>query len=225
MGFDRVHDGRTPPRTLIVAWFFVALTAVGLAATLIGEVRDLPLRLVAKPIASAGFLGLAVSLDATESSYGWWILIGLLFGFIGDMALLGSARSWFLAGLVAFLIGHLGYVIAFLVAGLSTGPTAAAAGAAIVAAIVIFRWLRPHLPSEMIGPVAAYVVIISAMVATAVGATAAGATGLILIGAVAFYLSDLAVARNRFVAPGSVNRIWGLPLYYLGQVLLAWSVA
>jgi hypothetical protein len=31
----------------------------------------------------------------------------------------------------------------------------------------------------------------------------------------------MAVARNRFVAPGVVNRMWGLPLYYLAQVLLA----
>jgi uncharacterized membrane protein YhhN len=77
----------------------------------------------------------------------------------------------------------------------------------------------------MTGPVTAYVVIISAMVAAAIGATAAGATGLILIGAIAFYVSDLAVARNRFVAPGAINRYWGLPLYYLGQLLLAWSVA
>ena len=207
-----------------MAWWFVALTATGLAATLVGEHLALPLRLVAKPIASAGFLGLAVTLGATDSPYGWWILLGLAFGFIGDVAFLGTARNWFLTGLVAFLIGHLLYVVAFLVSGVSSGPTVAAAGAAGVAAIVVFRWLRPHLPSEMNGPVVAYVVIISAMVATAVGATAAGATRLILVGAVTFYLSDLAVARHRFVAPGPANRMWGLPLYYLGQILLAWSV-
>jgi uncharacterized membrane protein YhhN len=146
-------------------------------------------------------------------------------GWIGDVALMGSARSWFLTGLVAFLVGHLLYVVAFLVAGLSMSPTVFAAGAALVAAWVVFRWLRPSLPSEMVNPVVAYVVIISAMVATAVGATAAGATPLILLGALAFYISDLAVARDRFVAPGFANRIWGLPLYYLGQMLLAWSVA
>jgi uncharacterized membrane protein YhhN len=46
----------------------------------------------------------------------------------------------------------------------------------------------------------------------------------ILIGALAFFLSDLSVARNRFVAPGFVNRLWGLPLYYAAQLLLASSI-
>jgi hypothetical protein len=40
-------------------------------------------------------------------------------------------------------------------------------------------------------------------------------------GALLFYLSDLAVARDRFVRPGLANRLVGLPLYYAGQVLLA----
>jgi uncharacterized membrane protein YhhN len=208
-----------------VTWFFTAMTVAGLAATLFGEHRDLPLRRIAKPIASAGFLGLALTLGATDSRYGWWILIGLVFGFIGDVALLGTVRSWFLTGLVAFLIGHVLFVIAFFVGGVAAGPLVAGALATAAAALFVVRWLRPHLAPDMRGPVIAYVVIISAMVAAAIGATAAGNTPLILIGATAFYLSDLAVARNRFVAPGAVNRFWGLPLYYLGQVLLAWSVA
>jgi len=40
-------------------------------------------------------------------------------------------------------------------------------------------------------------------------------------GAVLFWLSDLAVARDRFVRPGFVNPLVGLPLYYAAQLLLA----
>ncbi len=206
-------------------WIFVAITALGLAGTLIGEQRGRPLRFFAKPIASTGFIGLALTLGATETRYGWWILIALVFGWIGDVALMGTTRTWFLTGLTAFLIGHLAYVIAFWVAGLALVPTTLAAAGTAVIAWLIFRWLRPHLPPEMVGPVATYVLIISAMVATAVGATSAGAPGLVVVGAIAFFVSDLAVARDRFVAPGFGNRVWGLPLYYLGQILLAWSVA
>jgi len=31
------------------------------------------------------------------------------------------------------------------------------------------------------------------------------------------------VARDRFVAQGFINRAWGLPMYYGGQLLLAYS--
>ena len=47
--------------------------------------------------------------------------------------------------------------------------------------------------------------------------TAAAGAGL-------FYLSDLAVARHRFVRPAFVNRALGLPAYYVGQLLLAFTI-
>jgi hypothetical protein len=45
----------------------------------------------------------------------------------------------------------------------------------------------------------------------------------VMTAAVAFYISDVSVARDRFVAPGFGNRIWGLPLYYAAQLLFALS--
>ena len=65
---------------------------------------------------------------------------------------------------------------------------------------------------------------IGMIVATGLGTGAATGHWLIPAGALAFALSDIAVARERFVAPGPINKVWGLPLYYLGQVLLALSV-
>ncbi len=44
------------------------------------------------------------------------------------------------------------------------------------------------------------------------------------IGALGFAASDLAVAREQFVRPGSINKLWGLPVYYLSQLALAWTV-
>jgi uncharacterized membrane protein YhhN len=73
----------------------------------------------------------------------------------------------------------------------------------------------------MTGPVIAYLMVITVRVVTAVAAFGAGATTLILLGAILCYASDIAVARNQFVAPGVVSRMWGLPLYYLAQVLPA----
>jgi uncharacterized membrane protein YhhN len=78
-------------------------------------------------------------------------------------------------------------------------------------------------------PVAAYILVISAMVG---GALAVGCAEevprsgqvYVLIGAIAFYLSDLCVARDQFVSEVFVNRLIGLPLYYFAQFLLALSI-
>lgn len=47
---------------------------------------------------------------------------------------------------------------------------------------------------------------------------------MVLIGAVLFYISDIFVARNRFIKKEYLNRLCGLPLYYCGQFLLAFSI-
>ena len=43
------------------------------------------------------------------------------------------------------------------------------------------------------------------------------------LGAALFIVSDVAVARQTFVQAAFANRLWGLPLYYGGQLLLAWA--
>ena len=43
-------------------------------------------------------------------------------------------------------------------------------------------------------------------------------------GAVAFYFSDVFVARDRFVKKEFINRLVGLPMYYVGQFLIAFSL-
>ena len=43
-------------------------------------------------------------------------------------------------------------------------------------------------------------------------------------GALLFYISDIFVARQRFLKAEFVNRLIGLPLYYGGQFMLAFSI-
>ncbi|MGD2059597.1 MAG: lysoplasmalogenase, partial [Acidimicrobiia bacterium] len=162
---------------------------------------------------------------ARESAYGRWVLVGLALSFLGDVFLMLRGRSWFQAGLASFLSAHLAYIAAFLVAGIAITWALFAAGASLVVAWFVLRWLLPHVDREMRGPVLAYVAVISIMVSLAVGTLGAGQTWLVAAGAGVFYTSDLFVARDRFVTPGFLNSAVGLPLYYVGQVLLALSVA
>ena len=204
-------------------WVFTTMTIVFLGVLLVGERSNETLRNIAKPVASAGFIGVAVAAGAIDTHYGTWILIGLVLGAAGDIFLLGVSRWSFLAGLVSFLLGHIAYVVAFADLGLNTSVTWIAAIAVAVVAMFVFRWLQPHISPELTWPVVAYVVVISAMLVTAFGAAGAGARFIIPVAASAFFVSDLFVARDRFVHPGLANRLWGLPLYYGAQLLIAWS--
>lgn len=207
-----------------IAWG-VALTFVGLAVTLGGErAQRRRLVFVAKPAASVGFLVVAVGSRAWDSSYGRWILAGLVLSLLGDVFLMFRGPALFQSGLMSFLLAHVAYSGAFLVAGVSAGWALAAAVGALVAAWPVTRWLLPHVDDDMRTPVLAYVVVISVMVSLALGTLGAGRTALIAAGAGLFYVSDLFVARDRFVTPGFLNTLIGLPLYYLAQVLLALSV-
>ena len=201
--------------TLLLA----AALVIAVAGLVWAEAREHPARGVWKIAASATFLLIAVE---GYESFTWspWIMGGLALSAIGDVALIGRTRSLFLLGLSAFLLAHLAYVGGFLVAG----PDWAASGMAAVVLAILFvivaRWLLPRT-GDLRGPVVAYMLVISAMVALAAGVAIEGAPAATFPAAALFYVSDLAVARDRFVTPGVDNRVWGLPVYYPAQFLLA----
>jgi len=204
---------------------WILFTAAVLAGLLVAERRGSPWGIyVCKPLASLGFLGAAVAAGAFGSLYGRTVLAALVLSWIGDVLLMSARPAVFLAGLGSFLLAHVAFGGAFLLRGEAWLWAAGALAVLILPAGIVSRWLRPHLPPEMRVPVHAYIAVITVMLALAVGTVAAGSPTLILIGALAFYLSDLSVANDRFVRPGFLNRLWGLPLYYAAQLCLAASV-
>ena len=200
--------------------FTIAFTAVCAAALVWAEVHGSPMSRLFRMAASTGFVAIALSVGGFSNTYGRIVLVALAFSWAGDLLLTFASRPAFLGGLGSFLLGHVAYSVAFGVLGIDAAIAAAAAIGMTIVGIMIWRWLGPYV-GDMTGPVVAYVVVITVMVVMALAAFGEGATVLIPIGAVSFYASDIAVARNRFVAPGRVNRMWGLPLYYVAQVLLA----
>jgi uncharacterized membrane protein YhhN len=202
---------------------FVLLTAAALTGLLVAESRGFrPGIWVAKPLASTGFVAAALASGAATSTYGLWVLAALLLSMAGDVLLIPRGRpEIFRAGALSFLLGHLVFVGAFGVRGLEPGVCLVAAVLVSIPVLLTVRWLRPHLGDDMRATAYAYIVVISTMVVAAAGTT----EPVILLGALLFYVSDLAVARERFVAPSSWNRAWGLPLYYAAQLVLASTVA
>jgi uncharacterized membrane protein YhhN len=203
--------------------------ALLLAALLFCEYRKLrTAALLSKTLLSLLFVTAAALQPSSASPYQTTMLAGFALCLGGDVLLAIPGERTFLAGLVSFLLGHICYLVAFF--GLGTPGLLAICGLVVVVAIAvaIFRWLAPHL-GDMSKPVVAYMLVISVMVFGALsvmGDSSLPATGrvFILVGAIAFFVSDIFVAKDRFVDGKYSNRLIGLPLYYIAQFLLAFSI-
>ena len=154
-------------------------------------------------------------------------LSALVLSLIGDALLVPKGhKRVFQFGLVSFLLAHVVYVPAFIVRGVDWRVVGVVGVVMIVPLLLVMRWLRTHVQGGMWPAVAAYVVVISVMFSVAAGAVAFGATSsvgvtpAVLIGALCFWLSDISVARERFVARSFVNRLFGIPLYFYAQLAL-----
>lgn len=203
--------------------------ALLLAGLLWAEAREKPLAALACKSALSSLFVLAAWLSPHPlPSYYHLVLAGLVLGLAGDVCLELPGQGAFRAGLLAFLAGHVLYVLAF--AGLVDwswwlGPHLAPLA---LVALAVFLWLRGRA-GRLLVPVCAYILVISLMLAGAWavwrhgGLPTAGGRA-VLLGALSFYLSDLLVARDRFVTSQFANRLLGLPLYYAGQFTLAFSV-
>jgi len=208
----------------LFAW--AALSAVSLGLLLVAEWRNSYVyRGTFKFFASTGFIGAAVVMGAFDSVYGSILLAGLVLSWMGDMFLVSHRERLFQMGLGSFLMAHIAFGVAFLVLGHDLRVSAIGLAVLAFFGAGILRWLTPALPRGMRLPVAAYLTIITVMVALAMGAFWKGADYTIVIGAVLFYFSDFFVARDRFKSDSFINELFGLPLYYAAQFLFAFSVS
>ncbi len=151
--------------------------------------------------------------------------MALILSWLGDALLLSSSQTLFKAGILAFFAAHLAFGAAFLLVGMAATWLAGAGLLLAVAASIWGRRLRSRVPPPLRLPITSYILIISVMVALGAGAFGASGRPIFLIAPVAFYLSDLTVARQRFVQESFLNSLCGLPLYYGAQVLFALSTA
>jgi uncharacterized membrane protein YhhN len=156
------------------------------------------------------------------------MLYGLVLCLAGDVLLVFREKTWFLLGLISFLVGHVFFGVSFFTVSRISPEAWKAAGIVLAVSLAVFIWLKPHLGSMKL-PVAAYVIVITVMVIGAASVffdTSLSRDGrhMVLAGAILFYFSDIFVALDRFVKKAFVNRLFGLPLYYAGMFSLAFSV-
>lgn len=185
--------------------------------------RELHIKLQSKLLAmtaSTGFVMIAlIGIYLNRSSYSILVLIGLFFCWLGDFW--GSNRYIF--SVIAFLIAHLFFTAGFWIRGIQIKKSLLFLTVFAPVSGIIYKWLYPYLPEEHIVLVLIYIITITVMVISSAAAFHGPGRTFILVGAILFYISDIFVARWKYVSPSHVNAFFCYPLYYIACVSLALS--
>jgi uncharacterized membrane protein YhhN len=190
--------------------------------------------LVAKPAAMLVLLGVLVFVGGFGSLPLLCFALGVLFSLAGDVFLLLSDR-FFIFGLVAFLLAHLAYITGLNIPLPDVSPLWSL-GLALILAITASRILKRIIAGvrakgldRLAAPVAVYGIVITLMLLSALLTLYSlgwntSAAGLVSLGAALFYISDVILALNKFVAPIRNGRLANMIAYHLGQLALVVGV-
>jgi uncharacterized membrane protein YhhN len=185
--------------------------------------------LITKPATMAALVVAAGFAQPRHSGVHGWLVLALLFGLAGGLALAldhgSDHENFFVAGLGSFLIGH----ICFSVAMVRHGTEAIGIGFGIALGVILasvfgFQIVRGAnrqggLPLAI--AIAVYIWALATMLALGVGT----ASLLIAYGALVFAASDLVLGTDRLVAPKEWAPITVMVSYHVAQVLLLIGLA
>jgi uncharacterized membrane protein YhhN len=193
------------------------------------------LEYLSKPITVVFLLGTLIQAGGLRGTPLVCFGLGLLFSLAGDVFLMISyarlSNRWFLAGLSAFFLAHVVYIIA-LNLPFGTPSPVWAIGLGLILAITAGRVLRRILAGvrakglpRLVRPVMVYGMVITIMLLSAFLTIyrpdwKTSASGLVCLGASLFYFSDLLLAWNKFVKPVRNGRLMNMAAYHLGQMAL-----
>lgn len=220
-------SGPSPTAAYAIAGAVAVAAALAIAGALVPALRGL--HYACKPLATLLVAVLVAQAGAAEPRYRRGLLAGLLLSALGDVFLMldpgPHGPDWFVFGLASFLGAHLAYLIAFCSRARLLARWWPFALYALVA-LGVSMVLLPHLPAQLRGPVAVYVLVLAAMAAQAAAVWALARTrsaALAAAGAASFVASDAALALDRFVAPFPGAVVVVLSTYWAAQLLIGLS--
>lgn len=151
------------------------------------------------------------------------LVAALALGALGDFLLSRPGEIWFMAGMGAFALARLLYVVLFLALPSRLRPFPMAALALYGVGMAAVLW---EGAGALRLPVMAYIVVIIAMGLSALSRASGPQFWTLLAGAGLFILSDSLLATNLFLWPeGSTFPgaflVW--PTYWLAQFALMWG--
>lgn len=171
---------------------------------------------------STGFTGIAL-----------WFGVGILLSMAGDIFLM-LPQDKFIAGLVAFLLAHIAYIIGFT----PNMPRITLPSILAIIVVAVIGWqlyvhisagLKAQGKEKLQKPVLAYTIVIAIMQITALLTLfrpewTKNAALTVSLGAALFMLSDAILAWNKFVKPIKNGRTINMAAYHLGQIILMLGV-
>ena len=187
--------------------------------------QDKPLRNKTKPFILLALLGFYLS---TADPVLPTVVLALIFSWLGDVLLIPKGIKWFTAGGIAFMVSHV-----FLILSYAAHVDFAAIPALVIvllllffvaASLIIFKFLRPHLPKGLFYPMLLYLILNGLMNCFAWfrAMTIGGAAGLITaVGALLFFISDCSLFFVRFHKNSPLKTHFLVMLTYsLGEFLI-----
>jgi uncharacterized membrane protein YhhN len=188
------------------------------------SVSWLRLEYVCKPAALAALIVAAAALDpaAGADARQRWFVAALVFSLVGDVLLMLPSDQ-FVGGLSAFFVAHCCYLVGFWTRGPALVPLLIAAALTAVVIGMLGRKILGSVREQdraLVGPVAAYMAVIGAMLATAL----AVGNPLAAVGAALFVTSDSMIAWDRFVGKVPYASVLIMVTYHLGQAGLVLSL-
>ncbi|MBE3040048.1 MAG: lysoplasmalogenase [Chloroflexi bacterium] len=220
---------------MLTTLLFIAVLAVAVADWVAVAKGWKKIETIAKPMTMVllfGYLALAGGFGATPLIY---FGLGIFFSLAGDIFLMISyarfSNRWFLPGLAAFMLAHMAYIIGLNMPFGEPSPLWAI-GIGIILAMTAGRILRRILAGvrekglrRLVVPVMAYGMVITLMLLSAILTIyrvdwKTSASGLVCLGAILFYFSDIILAWNKFVKPVRNGRVMNMAAYHLGQIAL-----
>lgn len=171
---------------------------------------------VLKPLTMVVLVAATIALpDPASTQARGWFVAGLACSLAGDVFLM--LEDHFVEGLASFLVGHVAYVVGLWALGVDVARFAVGLVIVAVLMVVVGRIIvvgASRHDARLTAPVAAYICVISVMVASAIGTGSA----IAVLGAFLFYVSDAVIGISRFVKDFRQSRLVVMTTYHLAQI-------
>ncbi len=145
------------------------------------------------------------------------LVIALLFCMAGDVLLDLDRSANFKPALVAFLLGHVFYIIIFQLERQFEKKRAMYLVSVIVYTVVVGFFLK-DIPAQFLPPIMVYLAVISIMVLSAL--MMKNFSWVICAGSMIFMISDTIIAINKFLVPIPNSTVFNIGFYFVAQVLI-----